>query len=172
MVPRGGKRQGAGRPAGSGQYKEATKAIRVPVSMVPQIKRYAQSKGYQIPLYGSRVAAGFPSPADDYIEGTLDLNEHLITHPSATFFVRATGYSMINAGIYPGDILITDRSLTATHGKVVVVALNGELTVKRLHHKSGIIKLLSENPEYPDIEMINNDELHIWGVVTNVIHQV
>ena len=172
MAPSGGKRAGAGRPKGTGHYREATKAIRVPVSMVESIKKYAQSKGYQIPLYGSRVAAGFPSPADDYIEGTLDLNEHLITHPSATFFVRATGYSMINAGIYPGDILITDRSLSADHHKIVVVALNGELTVKRLYKQDGIVKLLSENPEYPDIELINEDELHVWGVVTNVVHQL
>ncbi len=170
MPPRGGKREGAGRPSGSGQYKETTKAIRVPISIVDQVKRYAQVKGYQIPLYGANVAAGFPSPADDYIEGTLDLNEHLIEHPSATFFVRASGYSMINAGIHPGDILVVDRSIEATHNKVVIVALNNELTVKRLYKEASLIRLMPENDEYPIIEIPEGDDLHIWGVVTNVIH--
>jgi len=170
MVPRGGSRSGAGRPKGSGHYKETTQAIRVPESIVSQIKRYAQHKGYQIPLYGSRVAAGFPSPADDYLEGTLDLNQHLINHPAATFFVRASGYSMINAGIYPGDILIVDRSIEAVHNKVVVVAVDNELTVKRLYRKQGCIRLLPENDDFPAIEIPDETCLHIWGVVTNVIH--
>jgi len=170
MSPRGGKREGAGRPSGSGLYKETTKAIRVPSSLINQIKRYAQVKGYQIPLYGANVAAGFPSPADDYLEGTLDLNEHLIAHPAATFFVRASGYSMINAGIHPGDILVVDRSLEAKHNKVVIVALNNELTVKRLYKKDKIIRLMPENDDYPVIDIPEDDNLHIWGVVTNVIH--
>jgi DNA polymerase V len=172
MSPRGGKRAGAGRPEGSGQYKEKTKAIRVPESLVSQVKRYSQVKGYQIPLYGSNVAAGFPSPADDYLEGTLDLNEHLIAHPSATFFVRSSGYSMVNAGIYPGDILIVDRSLEASHNKVVIVALNNELTVKRLYKKDNIVRLMPENDEYPIIDIPEGSDLHIWGVVTNVIHSL
>jgi DNA polymerase V len=172
MSPKGGKREGAGRPSGSGQYREVTQAIRVPASLVNQIKRYAQVKGYQIPLYGANVAAGFPSPADDYLEGTLDLNEHLISHPAATFFVRASGYSMIKAGIHPGDILVVDRSLEATHNKVVIVALNSELTVKRLYKKDNIVRLLPENDDYPIIDIPEGNELHIWGVVTNVIHSL
>jgi DNA polymerase V len=172
MSPRGGKRTGAGRPSGSGKYLEKTQAIRVPTSLVGQIKRYAQVKGYQIPLYGCRVAAGFPSPADDYLEGALDLNEHLIEHPAATFFVRVSGYSMINAGIHPGDILIVDRSLEAVHNKIIVVALDNELTVKRLYKKNSLLRLMPENDEFSPIEIQQEDQLHVWGVVTNVIHPV
>ena len=83
------------------------------------------------------MRAGFPSPADDYIETMLDLNEYLIKHPAATFFVKASGESMVNAGIHSGDILIVDRSLEAVHGKIVIAALNGELTVKRLSRQQG-----------------------------------
>lgn len=172
MVPRGGKREGAGRPSGSGQYSEPTQAIRVPCSLVDSVRKFAQAKGYRIPLYGAKVAAGFPSPADDFIEGHLDLNEHLIEHPAATFFVRATGYSMIGAGIYPGDILVVDRSIEARHDKVIIAAVNGELIVKRLHHKNNEFKLCSENPDYPEILLEKQEELHVWGVVTNVIHSL
>ena len=172
MSPRGGKREGAGRPAGSGKYREPTRAIRVPESLIGQIKRYAEAKGYQIPLYGNSVAAGFPSPADDYLEGTLDLNEYLIQHPAATFFVRVSGDSMINAGIFPDDMLIVDRSLEAKHHSIVIVALDNELTVKRLYHKNGVIRLLPENNHYQPIEISDGNELHIWGVVKHVIHSV
>ncbi len=172
MAGRGGKRVGAGRPAGSGQYAEKTQAIRIPESLVKQVQRYAKVKGYQIPLYGALISAGFPSPADDYLEGTLDLNEHLIHHPAATFFVRVSGYSMINAGIHPNDILIVDRSLEPTHNKIIVVALESELTVKRLYKKEGVLRLMPENDEFSPIEISDGDELHIWGVVTNVIHSL
>jgi DNA polymerase V len=172
MAPRGGKRSGSGRPSGSGLYREKTQAIRVPVSLVGQIKHYAQVKGYKIPLYGCKVSAGFPSPADDYLEGMLDLNDHLIDHPSATFFVRVSGYSMINAGIHPGDILIVDRSLEAVHNKIVIVALDNELTVKRLYKKNGLLRLMPENKDFSPIDIGLEDDLHVWGVVTNVIHPV
>jgi DNA polymerase V len=118
------------------------------------------------------VRAGFPSPADDYIECKLDLNTHLIQHPSATFFVKAAGDSMKNAGIDSGDMLIVDRSLEATHGKIVIAAINGELTVKRLSHQQGKIQLLAENPDYEPILITDDLELVIWGVVTYVIHPV
>jgi DNA polymerase V len=90
---------------------------------------------YQLPLYANKISAGFPSPADDYIEMKLDLNTHLIKHPAATFFVRVSGDSMLNAGINSGDLLIVDRSIEPVDGKIVIVALNGELTVKRLSIK-------------------------------------
>lgn len=123
-----------------------------------------------MPLYASGVSAGFPSPADDYLEGSLDLNTHLVHEPSATFFVRARGDSMINAGIHDGDLLVVDRSVEATDGKVVIVSLNGELTVKRFHQAKGKSWLLPENPDYPPISLNEEDETHLWGVVTNVIH--
>lgn len=169
---RGGQRFGAGRPTGTGKFQEATKAIRVPESMVEKIADFVRKKGMSLPLYSSKVSAGFPSPADEHIESRLDLNEYLIHRPEATFFVRATGNSMIGAGIYPDDILIVDRSLEAKHGKIVIAAVNGELTVKRLSKIDSKIQLFPENDEYLPIDITDNDEVHIWGVVTNVVHSV
>jgi DNA polymerase V len=124
-------------------------------------------------LYHSKVAAGFPSPADDYIAKTLDLNKYLIKHPAATFLVRATGDSMINAGIHDNDILIVDRSLKPTTGKIIIVAIDGQLTVKRLQkHASGHFLLAPDNPAYKPIDISEGNETCIWGVVTQVIHFV
>ncbi|MBN2379586.1 translesion error-prone DNA polymerase V autoproteolytic subunit [candidate division WOR-3 bacterium] len=123
-----------------------------------------------LPLYGYNVPAGFPSPADDFIEEYLDLNQLLVKHREATFFVRVSGNSMIGAGIYSGDILIVDRSLDPVHGKIVIAVVSGELTVKRLMMRNGKVILRSENPDYPDI--YPGDELRVWGVVTSVIHKV
>lgn len=159
-------------PKGQGKYGEPTKPLRIPESMVEQVLRFVQLKGYQLPLFSSKVSAGFPSPADDYLEGMLDLNEHLIQHPAATFFVRVTGDSMIGAGIHADDILVVDRSLEATSGRIVIVALDGELTVKRLHMVADDIRLLPENPAYQPIVIKEENELHIWGVVTSVIHSL
>lgn len=123
-----------------------------------------------LPLFINKVAAGFPSPADDYIEKTLDLNELLVKKPAATFFVRAEGESMLEAGIHPNDILIVDRSLEPVSGKIVICALNGALTVKRLLRRNGGWVLAAENSAYADIDLHEDLELVIWGVVTAVIH--
>ena len=123
-----------------------------------------------MPLFNGKVAAGFPSPADDYVEKNLDLNELLVQKPAATFFVRAQGESMLNAGIHPNDILVVDRSLEAVPGKVVICAINGELTVKRLERVNEQWQLKAENSDYADIVIHDELELVIWGVVTNVIH--
>ena len=123
-----------------------------------------------LPLFSGKVAAGFPSPADDYVEKSLDLNELLVQKPAATFFVRAQGESMLGAGIHPNDILVMDRSLEPVPGKIVICALNGELTVKRLERGNGQWQLKAENPAYADIIIHEELELVIWGVVTNVIH--
>jgi len=123
-----------------------------------------------LPLFVGKVAAGFPSPTDDYVEKTLDLNELLVQKPAATFFARAQGVSMINAGIHHNDILIVDRSIEPIPGKIVICALNGELTVKRLDRDNGQWQLKAENPDYSDITVFEDLELVIWGVVTNVIH--
>ncbi len=125
-----------------------------------------------LPLFNGKVAAGFPSPADDYVEKTLDLNELLVQKPAATFFVRAQGESMLGAGIHPNDILVVDRSIEPVSGKIVICALDGELTVKRLVHHNGHWQLKAENPVYPDIVIHEELEMVIWGVVTNVIHAV
>jgi len=172
MTNRGGKRSGAGRPAYSGKFGEATQAIRVPARMVDEIMRFITSAALKLPLYGTKISAGFPSPADDFLESTLDLNEYLIKHPSSTFLVRVTGDSMIDAGIFPNDILIVDRSLTPVHGKIVVAIVNTELTVKRLHKRGKNIQLLPENNQYSPIVFNSEDELIIWGVVVHVLHSV
>jgi DNA polymerase V len=173
MIKKGGKRIGAGRPEGKGPYGEKTHPIRVPISLLPGVKQFIAYKGYQLPFYLSKVKAGFPSPADDYIDDYLDLNEHLIQHPAATFFVRASGNSMINAGIHDNDILIVDRSLLATDGKIVIAAVAGELTVKRFKKTDeGGLMLLPENPEFPPIIVRAEEDVQIWGVVTSVIHKV
>lgn len=116
------------------------------------------------------VSAGFPSPAEDYIEGKLDLNKHLIKHPAATFFVKVTGNSMINAGIHPGDILIVDRSIEPGNNKVVIAVVDGELTVKRIRVIKDKIFLMSENKDYKPMRIEAETGFEIWGVATNVIH--
>lgn len=121
------------------------------------------------PLAGSRAHAGFPSPADDFLEKRLDLNEYLVCNPAATFFVRVAGSSMRGAGIHDGDILVVDRSLGAAPGHVVVAVVNGEMVVKRLSRRGGRMALVSESPEYPPIGM-EDGEVSVWGVVTSVIH--
>ena len=122
------------------------------------------------PLFLSGVSAGFPSPADDYIDRDLDLNEHLITNPAATFFVRVAGDSMTGAGINNNDILIVDRSVAPISGKIVIAVINGELTVKRLIKTESSCRLVAENPDYSDIEITGEMELEIWGVATSAIH--
>jgi DNA polymerase V len=106
------------------------------------------------------------------MEGVLDLNEHLIKQPAATVFVRARGDSMTGAGIHDGDLLVVDRSIEAADGRIVIAALNGELTVKRLAKNKGTPRLEAENPAYGPIEFNEEDSIHLWGVVTNVIHRV
>ena len=171
-MTRGGKRSGAGRPKGTGKYGEKTVAMRVPESLVTDIRDLVEAQGYSLPLYGSRVQAGFPSPADDYVQQKIDLNQHLIAKPAATFLVRAIGNSMINAGIFDGDLMIVDRSLTATNGKIVIAAVDGDVTVKRYQLREGKILLKAENPDYSDIPVGADTDFAIWGVVTNVIHHV
>ena len=170
MQRRGGPRLGAGRPSGSGKFGEPTKAVRIPVSEVENVLKLVQNKFYRLPLYQTSVAAGFPSPAENEIENELDLNELLIKKPAATFFLRVAGHSMIKAGIHHGDILIVDRSLSPAHGKVVIASVNGEMTVKRLYRTEKKVLLVAENDAYPPIEITQEMELHIWGVVTSVIH--
>ena len=171
-MPRGGARKGAGRPKGQGKYGEQTKAIRIPVSKVKYISEIVSKGLYEVPMYSNRVAAGFPSPADDYLEDKIDLNQYLVKHPAATFLVRASGESMINAGIFPDDILVVDRSLKAEDGKVVIAVVDNELTVKRYRKRGKNIVLEPENEAYDPIIISEESEAFVWGVVTNVIHNL
>ena len=122
------------------------------------------------PLFESRVPARFPSPAADYEEGRLDLNRYLIRHPAATFFVRAIGDSMIGAGIHCGDLLIVDRSLEPKDKSVVIAAIDGELTVKRIRIEKKKVTLEPENESYSVRQITEDADFQVWGVVTNVIH--
>ena len=124
-----------------------------------------------IPLFSDAILAGFPSPAQDYIEQTLDLNELCIKHPAATFFVRVEGDSMVNAGIFPNDILVIDRSIQATQGDIVVASLYGEFTVKELVLGANPC-LLPHNPAYQPISIPEGSDMEIFGVVTNVIRNL
>ena len=195
----GGRRPGAGRKPGYGPFGEATVPIRVPASQAETVRawldRQKQRPSHRAaadagavewvgpaalepatlarPLFLSRVRAGFPSPADDYVEERIDLNAHLVKHPAATFFLRVKGHSMTGAGIFDHDLVVVDRSLDPVNGAVVIAVIDGELTVKRLALLlGGEVELRPENPEFPVIRLNEFQELSIWGVVTDVIHSV
>jgi DNA polymerase V len=170
-MSRGGARPGAGRRLGSGKFGVATKAVRIPINEVEKVMEWVSHNGYRLPFFEHTISAGFPSAGDDAKE-ELDLNELLIAHPTATFFLRVSGMSMIKAGIHDKDILIVDRSLEPVHGKIVIATLNGELTVKRLYKKGNKVKLIAENDAYSPIDISPETDFRIWGVVTSVIHPV
>lgn len=130
------------------------------------------SKHVRLPLFISNIRAGFPSPTENTVDKALDLNELLIHHPEATFFVRVSGDSMIEAGIHPNDLLIVDRSLKPESGKIVIAAVDGEFTVKRLEINQNQITLFPENSDYEPMTIQEQQDFLIWGVVTNVIHQL
>ncbi len=128
-------------------------------------------KYLKIPFFFEHVSAGFPSPAQDYVEQTLDLNELCIKHPEATFFVRVQGDSMLEAGILHGDVLLIDRSIDAKHDDIVIAGLYGELTVKQLELKP-VVRLVPRNKAYHAIDIPEEAELNIFGVVTSVIRNL
>lgn len=121
------------------------------------------------PLLGCRVRAGFPSPADDHLDTDIDLHAHVVKRPASTYFVRAEGDSMQGDGIYDGDLLVVDRSLDPLAGRVVIVALDGELTVKRIEYVGQRAYLSASNPRYRPIPLMSQ-ETQVWGVVTHVVH--
>jgi len=136
-----------------------------------QFKGLSDIPGLEIPFYVTRVSAGFPSPADDHIQKRLDLNELVIKHPAATFFVRVEGESMRDAGIFHNDILVVDRALTPKNQDIIVCVINGDFAVKRFQRQNGHISLLAENPSYRPIEVTAEMEFQVWGVVTYVIRK-
>lgn len=136
------------------------------------LHQLAAEKPTPVRFYDIGISAGFPSPADDYKEKKLDLNDLLIRQPEATFFAKASGDSMTGAGIFDGDMLIVDRSITATDGKIVIAVVNGELTVKRFKLVGRTAQLHAENPKYSPITLCEGDNVNVWGVVTNVIHSM
>jgi DNA polymerase V len=125
-----------------------------------------------IPLVGSSAACGFPSPADDHLDGPLDFNELLVRNPAATFAVRIAGESMTGAGLFPGDIAVVDRSLTPVSGCIVLALIDGEFTIKRYVRVDGQIVLLAENPRFPNIEVSAESGLEVWGVLKHAIRML
>ena len=179
----GGRRPGAGRPAG-----EPSQRIRVPDSQVPGVLAYLEA--YRSPAtleaprpvslepstvaltaFLSRVPAGVPSVADDDVDEVVDLNEHLVLrgHEPSTFIIRVSGWSMIGAGIFDGDEVLVDRALTARQGDIVVAVVNNELTIKRLGKVDGHIALLPENAHFKPIVFRDGETLSVWGVVTRCL---
>jgi DNA polymerase V len=142
-----------------------------PPARVHQVFRASRRTARALPFFLSRVPAGFPSPADDYLEGELDLNELLIQRPAATFYVRLAGDSMVNAGLFDGDILVVDRAEQASHGRIVVAVIDGEMTVKRLYSQGSRVELHAENPAYKPIVFDEGREFVVWGVVIGSVRQ-
>jgi len=196
----GGPRPGAGRPPSA--ERTQSKVLRVPEALAPAIVAYMhthrqtssaaqqEEPGAAVALgarritpnpqrrtlkrVGASVPAGFPSPADDYMQDVLDFNEHLVKvgHRDATYVLRVSGWSMHGAGIHDGDEIVVDRALTAADGNVVVAVINGDLTIKRLRFKDGRPRLVPENPHFKEQTFEEGDVLEIWGVVTCVLHKL
>ena len=139
--------------------------------ILPEIILPDKHSGLFLNLYTSQIPAGFPSPAEDFMEKRLDLNDHLIRNPTATFLVRVKGNSMVNAGIFDGDLLIIDRSIEAADGKIILGVLNGEFTIKRISKKGKKLLLSPENDSFKPIEITEEMDFQIWGVVTYSIHK-
>jgi DNA polymerase V len=138
-------------------------------SNVEEILRPDCTTNWERPLFMASVSAGFPSPAESYIEGHLDLNRYLIKHPVATFYVRVSGDSMTGVGIHPGSILVVDRHVEADDGDIVIARINDELCVKRLRLSRGRIWLMPENDKYQPIEVIESMDFEVWGRVMHAI---
>lgn len=196
MSSHGGSRQGAGRKTSASPYGEPTVSVRVPVTRKAEVlelldifKQQPSKKAQPIPLpvgamlpasnppkvsipiFGTKVRAGFPSPADDYVEDDLDINELMIQNGPATFFLTVEGNSMVGAGIFEGDIIVVDRSLEARHQDIVLAVVDGRHTVKRLYDMNGEVRLQAENPDIPDIVLKDGMELVVTGVVTGSLRR-
>lgn len=189
MTDRGGKRPGAGRKTGSGQYGETTTVLRVPVSQASVIRdflaarrekqmRVGQDNVVEVvelgdarrhithPLYTTKVAAGYPSPADDHVDKRLNPSDYLIQNDGDTFFVRVRGDSMVDAGIFEEDVLVVDRSRIPQVGDIVLAMLDGEFTVKMLGKSKQGLRLIPANEHYPVIEVKAHQSFEVCGVVT------
>jgi len=144
-----------------------------PLYHTPELEFFSADSQYslELELYQSSVSAGFPSPADDYVDVKLDLNKYLIKHPSATFYVRVKGNSMINANIHDGDLLIVDKSKIPQNNDIAICVIDGDFTVKRLKMQGDDIFLIPENPDYQPIKVVDGNNFQVWGVVSYIIHK-
>jgi DNA polymerase V len=185
----GGKRPGAGRKPGSGNYGETTTVMRVPASQAGTVrdflsalhtKRRAEGqdnvadvfepaesdRNLALPLYTTKVAAGYPAPADEHVDKRLNPSDYLVADDTATFFVRVKGDSMIDAGIFDDDVLVVDRARVPQIGDIVLAMLDGEFTVKTLGKSKQGARLIPANNNYPIIEVKQGQSFEVWGVVT------
>jgi DNA polymerase V len=153
-----------------GENMKGLDSCEIAVSSIDSILKWAIDKSYQLPFYECSISAGLPSDVSSCFE-KVDIHKMLVKHPSATFFVRVSGHSMTKAGIFDNDILLVDRSLSPIHGKVVIAIINGQFTVRRLWKSDSRVLLVAENKGYPVQEITDDMDLHIWGVVSNVIHK-
>ncbi len=166
----GGARPGAGRPKGQGPHGEATKPLRIPVSLWDDVLGLIAAKGYRMPYYASRIPAGSPSEPSGDLEDYIKPVD-MIPNPDSSFIVQVHGDSMIKAGIFDGDLLVVDESQEARHGQIVVASINGEATVKRLESINGVIRLLPENDNHQPIDVPKGAEFRIGGVVVRSLRR-
>ena len=154
--------------------RRAQRPLAADIARAVSFRRAVRMSPLRVRRFDVHVPAGFPSPADDYVEDQIDLNVHLIQqgHEAATFIVRASGWSMVGAGIHDGDEVIVDRALEAKNGDIVVAAIGGELVIKRLRLRAEKIVLVSDNPHYPERVIVEGEHLEIWGVATRVLHKL
>jgi len=189
MATRGGKRNNAGRPQGTGKYGEPTTVVRIPASQENTVKDFlgalekkrlregqdnvveivaiaADQSTLALPLYTSKVSAGYPTPAEEHVEKRMNPSEYLIENDTDTFFVRVKGDSMIDAGIFEDDVLVVDRSRLAQIGDIILAMLDGEFTVKTLGKSKHGPRLLPANKNYPVIDISPEQSFQVWGVIT------
>ena len=189
MATRGGKRNNAGRPQGTGKYGEPTTVVRIPTSQENTVKDFlgalekkrlregqdnvaeivaiaADQSVLALPLYTSKVSAGYPTPAEEHVEKRMNPSEYLIENDTDTFFVRVKGDSMIDAGIFEDDVLVVDRSRLAQIGDIILAMLDGEFTVKTLGKSKHGPRLLPANKNYPVIDISPEQSFQVWGVIT------
>ena len=169
----GGKRKGAGRPAGTGKFKVPTKVMRIPADMESDVIDFLTGIKQGVRFFSSTVQAGYATAVEQETEvENINLHSYLVEDDKDTFIVTASGQSMINAGIYDGDLMVVNSRTRARDGDIVVAEINGEFTVKRLYHQKGMPILQPENPDFKPIKVKFNDELKILGVVTYCVHKV
>ena len=179
---------GRGGLSGAGRRRgPATKAVRLPVPLADLVRQFASRKrggevaafidvegrsALRVPMMAWSAAAGFPSPAEDYVDRPQDFNELLIEHPAATFAIRIEGESATGAGIFPGDIAVVDRAREPVNGSIILALLDGACTVKRYRIKDNTVWLQAENPAFADMPLADGQSFEVWGIITRSIRML
>ncbi len=169
----GGKRTGAGRPKGTGKHKTPTKPMRIPVELEHEILNLINGQGMQeLPFFEGTVQAGTLTSMSDMPTSSIHLWNYMVSNPKETFVTRAKGESMVNAGIFDGDLLVVDQVKKAKANDIVIASVDGAFTVKRLVMKQTDAWLYPENPQFEPIKVGKEEDLILWGVVTHTIHSI